>query len=125
MVWTMKDRKCWFRASEAQAVLPLKVNQVNPEVLTAARRSPVLVCLIVIGITVAAQALHLHPNELGNEAKHCTICQVTHAPVEVMPVAPVAVPLTASAHLLVSFGDLDPKQSLNSASLYCRPPPSA
>jgi hypothetical protein len=90
--------------------------------LSPAKRWAVLICFLLIGIAILAQAFHLHPNELANDAKHCTICQVAHASVQVMPAAQLSFDLTATAFLNVS-ADPDPKQVLDSLSLFCRPPP--
>jgi hypothetical protein len=82
----------------------------------------VLVCFLLVGIAVVAQSSHLHPNDLANDAKHCTICQLAHAPVQVVSVVHVAFGLTTTALFTVS-ADLDPKPALASFSLFSRPPP--
>jgi hypothetical protein len=100
----------------------VKLKQTNFAHLSPAKRWTVLLCFLLLGVAVVAQAFHLHPNELANNAKHCSICQVAHAPVQVVPVAQLSLSLTATAFLSLS-ADPDPKQGLDSFSLFCRPPP--
>lgn len=97
---------------------PVNFGQISP-----ARRWALLICLLLVTIAIAAQALHSHPDEFSAEARHCTICQVAHAPVLVASAAPLAVVLTTTAFLTLQ-ADPDPKQGLDSFSLFCRPPPA-
>jgi hypothetical protein len=89
---------------------------------SSAQRCIVLACLLLLTITVAAQALHSHPNELSSDARHCTICQVAHTTVQATPVAQLDLGSTSSVLLTLS-ADPDPKQGLDAFSLFCRPPP--
>jgi hypothetical protein len=90
--------------------------------LSSAKRRTVLVCLLLVGIAVVAQGFHLHPNDLANDAKHCSICQVAHTPVQVVSVAHVAFRLAFTVFFARSSG-LGPKPVLASFSLFSRPPP--
>jgi hypothetical protein len=100
----------------------VKSKQTNFARMSSAKRWAVLLCLLLAGMAIVAQAFHLHPNELAPDAKHCTICQVAHAPAQVATVAHVALGLTATAFFRFSK-DLSPKPILTSVSLFSRPPP--
>jgi hypothetical protein len=90
--------------------------------LSRAKRWAVLVCFLLVGIAIVAQSFHLHPNDLANDAKHCTICQVVHAPVQVVSAVHVAFRLAFTVFFTRS-SDLGPKPVLASFSLFSRPPP--
>ncbi len=98
------------------------MKQANFAHLSSAKRWAVLVCFLLVGIAVVAQAFHLHPNDLANDAKHCTICQVAHAPAQVAPVADVTLGLSTTA-LFIFSNDPDPKPFVALFSLFSRPPP--
>jgi hypothetical protein len=98
------------------------LKQPNFAHLSSAKRWAVLACLLLVGMAIAAQAFHLHSNELANDAKHCTICQVAHAPVQVVSTVHVTFGLTTTALFIFSH-DPDPQPVLASFSLFCRPPP--
>jgi hypothetical protein len=91
--------------------------------VSPAFRWAVLVCLLLVTIAVAAQTLHSHPNELASDAKHCSTCQIAHAPASVSlvlqlvfrPAAPVC---------LVALSEHQPKTFFSSFSLFSRPPPA-
>jgi hypothetical protein len=101
----------------------MRLKQGDPAHLTPAKRWVVRACLCLLAITLVAQALHLHPNELAQtDVKHCVICQVAHAPVQVAPVAHITFGLIQTAFLSV-LADSRPKPVLVSFSLFCRPPP--
>jgi len=91
--------------------------------LTPAQRWALRVCFGLLAITLVVQALHLHPNELAQtDVKHCAMCQVVHAPVQVAPVSQINFGLTTTAFLNF-FASPHPKAILASFSLFCRPPP--
>ena len=100
----------------------MRLKQPNFAHLSSAKRWAVLACLLLVGMAIAAQAFHLHSNELANDAKHCTICQVAHAPVQVVSTVHVTFGLTTTALFIFSH-DPDPQPGLASFSLFCRPPP--
>jgi formate/nitrite transporter FocA (FNT family) len=100
----------------------VKSKQAKFERLSSAKRCAVLLCVLLAGIAIVAQAFHLHSNDLANDAKHCTICQVAHAPVQAATVATVALGLPIAAFFVFS-NHPDPKPVLASFSLFCRPPP--
>src|SRR5260370_18419070 len=97
--------------------------QGDPGHFAPDKRWGVRACLCLLAITLVAQALHLHPNELAQtDVKHCVIGQVAHAPVQVTPVAHITFGLIRTAFLSV-LADSRPKPVLVSFSLFCRPPP--
>src|SRR5215472_12828024 len=91
--------------------------------LSSVTRWTAVLCLLLLGLVAAAQAVHYHPNELKNDARHCTICVVAHASTQTGPVAPLFVTLATSA-FVVHSNDADPKLVPDTFSLFCRPPPS-
>jgi hypothetical protein len=91
--------------------------------MSPAKRWAVRTCFCLLAITLVVQAIHLHPNEPAQtDFKHCAICQVAHAPIQVVPIAHVAFGLTTTA-LFSPSADSHPKPILASFSLFCRPPP--
>jgi hypothetical protein len=82
----------------------------------------VLACLLLVGIAIVAQAFHLHPNELANNAKHCNVCQIGHAPFHAASTAHVVFGLTTGIFQNF-YVQPDPKPVLEVFSLFCRPPP--
>jgi hypothetical protein len=100
----------------------VKSKETNFARMSSAKRWAVLLCVLLVGMAIAAQAFHLHPNELANDAKHCTICQLAHAPAQVATVAHVALGLTTTAFFKFAK-DPGPKPILASVSLFSRPPP--
>jgi hypothetical protein len=100
----------------------MNTKQINSLLPSPARRWLVLLCLLLVTIAVAAEAVHSHPHNLASDAKHCATCQVAHAPAQVAPVAHLDVVLTdAACHPL--SGNPDPKQGSDAFALFCRPPP--
>ena len=101
----------------------MKSQQASSRNPSIAKRWAVVSCLLLVGLAITAQAFHLHPNDLADDAKHCAVCQVAHAPVQVAPVAQLNFAL--STKVLFSLSpDPDPKQGEDSFSLFCRPPPA-
>jgi hypothetical protein len=100
----------------------VRFKNTNLDPVSSARRWTAILCLLLVGLVATAQAVHYHPNELANEAKHCSICQVAHASAQVGPVAQLAVNLTITA-FVVHSPDVDPKPVPDTFSLFCRPPP--
>src|SRR5882757_1808626 len=43
----------------------------------------VIACLVLVLGSVAAQALHFHPDGLEKDARHCTVCPLLHSAVRV------------------------------------------
>jgi hypothetical protein len=80
-----------------------------------------LLCLLLVGATFAANASHFHPNDLS-DAKHCSVCQVAHAPMQVVSQAHIIFGLTATAFIAVS-AQPSSKAFLTAFSLFSRPPP--
>jgi hypothetical protein len=89
---------------------------------SSARRWAVLVCLLLVTITAAAQTFHAHPDEFSAGGKHCSVCQVAHAPAQKVSTVSVAFGL-ARTSFFVFFNHLDPQSIVASFSLFCRPPP--
>jgi hypothetical protein len=103
----------------------MKARQVDSERLASTKRWTVVACLCLLGITLAAQAFHLHSNEVANaDFKHCPACQMAHAPFAVASITSASQALTKAA-FLITPADLHFKPVLVSFSLFCRPPPSA
>jgi hypothetical protein len=88
----------------------------------SARRWAVLVCLVLVAITAATQTLHAHPDEFSAGGKHCSVCQVAHAPAHKVSTVPVSFGL-ARTLFLVFFNTPDTRSVAASFSLFCRPPP--
>jgi hypothetical protein len=101
----------------------VKSKQAHFAHLSSAQRWVVLACLLLMAITVATQALHSHAYELSSEARHCTICQVAHTTVQATAVAQLVLSSTSTVFLSLS-ADPDPKQGLDTFSLFSRPPPT-
>jgi hypothetical protein len=91
--------------------------------VSPAFRWAVLLCLLLVGIAVAAQALHSHTNELAGDAKHCATCQIAHAPANVGLVFQL-VSRPAATVFLVSLSRCQLKTFLTSFYLFSRPPPA-
>jgi hypothetical protein len=101
----------------------MRVRLIDPEHMTPAKRWAVRVCFCLLAITLVVQAIHLHPNEHPQtDFKHCAICQIAHAPIQVAPITHIAFGLTTTA-LLSLTADSHPKPILATFSLFCRPPP--
>lgn len=81
-----------------------------------------MLCLLLLAAAIFAQAFHLHSNNIANEAKHCTVCQVAHAPAQLGQMAQLAVVIAFAALLVFSIAPT-PKQRLDAFSLFSRPPP--
>ncbi|HEY6305416.1 MAG TPA: hypothetical protein VI488_03030 [Candidatus Angelobacter sp.] len=90
--------------------------------LSSVRRWAVLVCLLLVAITVAAQTFHAHPDEFSAGGKHCSVCQVAHAPARAASTVHVAFGL-ARALFFIFFNQPHQKSVVASFSLFCRPPP--
>jgi hypothetical protein len=74
-------------------------------------------------VLLLLQALHFHPNELAEtDGKHCAICQVAHAPIQLAPIPKIRFGLSRAAFLAFS-ADPHPIAVFASFSLFCRPPP--
>jgi hypothetical protein len=90
--------------------------------LSSARRWAVVVCLLLVTLTAAAQTFHAHPDEFSAGGKHCSVCQVAHAPAHRVSTVHVAFGL-ARTLFLVFFNHPDPQSVAVSFSLFSRPPP--
>jgi hypothetical protein len=101
----------------------VRFKNAHPGSISSARRWTAILCLLLVGLVAAAQAVHYHPNEQANDTKHCTICQVAHASAQTGPVAQFFVTLAVSAFVAHS-DDADPKPVPDTFSLFSRPPPS-
>jgi hypothetical protein len=80
-------------------------------------------CLVLVAAALVASAFHLHPNDLS-DAKHCTVCQVAHAPFQAVSHTHILLGLAATAFFSAS-AQASPKTFLASFSLFSRPPPLA
>jgi hypothetical protein len=90
--------------------------------LSSARRWAVLVCLLLVTITAAAQTFHAHPDELSTTAKHCAVCQLAHAPAQRTSTVHVTFGLARTLAFILS-GDPNPQSQVSPFSLFSRPPP--
>src|SRR5260370_19574914 len=82
----------------------------------------IFLCLMLVLVPAFAQACHLHPGNLANETKQCSVCQMAHTPLQLVLVVPLAVAFKTPA-VLPSVAVLEPRCVLTSFSLFCRPPP--
>ena len=101
----------------------VRFRHANPGSFSSVTRWTAVLCLLLVGLVAAAQAVHYHPNEPANDAKHCKICQVAHASAQPGPVAQLFFSL-AVATFVVHSDDADPKPVPDTFSLFSRPPPS-
>ena len=85
------------------------------------RRWTGAVCLLLVAAAFAAAAFHLHPNDLS-DAKHCTVCQIAHAPFQAVAHTHILLGLAATA-FFSDAAQASPKTFLTSFSLFSRPPP--
>jgi len=101
----------------------MPVRRIDGAHLTPAKRWALRVCFCLLAMMLLLQALHLHPNELAQtDVKHCAICQVVHAPIQVAPIPHINFGLTKAGVLSFSV-DPHPRPVLASFSLFSRPPP--
>ena len=101
----------------------MKVRSIDTGHLTPAGRWAVRACFCLLAITLVVQALHIHPNELAQtDVKHCAICQVAHAPIQIASIPRITYGLSPAAFVVVA-ADAVPKAALASFSLFSRPPP--
>jgi hypothetical protein len=100
----------------------MNTKQTNSLRPSPVRRWTAVVCLLLVGIAIGAEAFHVHPHDPLSDAKHCATCQVAHAPAQVAPVAHLDVVLTDAAFHSLSENP-DPKQGSDAFALFCRPPP--
>ena len=100
----------------------MRARRVDSARLSPAKRWAVLICLLLVGTALVVSALHLHPNDVANDAKHCTVCQVAHAPFQVVSSAHILLGLTATAFFVVS-AQSSSKTFFTAFSLFSRPPP--
>ena len=95
---------------------------MQPDVsMLRARRWAAVACLLLVGAAFVAGAFHLHPNDL-TDARHCTVCQIAHAPFQAVSHTQVLLGLTATAFFTATV-QASPKTFLASFSLFSRPPP--
>jgi hypothetical protein len=104
------------------STLAMRARRVDSARLSPAIRWTAVICLLLVGTALVVSALHLHPNDLGNDAKHCTACQVAHAPMHAVSPVHILFGLTATAFFAVS-AQPSPKTFLTAFSLFSRPPP--
>jgi hypothetical protein len=100
---------------------------VKPEKNNFAHSSPakrwlVLLCLLLIATMTAAQTLHLHPDELTPNGKHCPLCQVAHSAVQTVSMVQLHVAMQATGTLFFP-ASIDRKSPSDSTPLFSRPPP--
>lgn len=96
----------------------------NSERASSVARWLAVVCLALVCISATAQALHFHPNEPGDSAKHCPICPVLHSTAPLAQSLQFSFALQYAAYLPFAAGIS--RQSLEkSFALFSRPPPLA
>ncbi len=90
---------------------------------TLARRWTVVLCLLLLSVSVAAQC-HLDPDDVA-AANHCPLCQVAHSSsAQVTSHAHVDVGLTAVSFLLVA-SEPNHQSVFDFGWHFSRPPPQA
>lgn len=87
------------------------------------RRWLALLCVLLLVAAVGAQSLHLHPDELAPDGKHCPLCQVAHAAVQIVSIVQLHVAMQAAGYLFVP-ANIDRKLPSDSTPLFSRPPPA-
>jgi hypothetical protein len=102
----------------------MKLNQNKSGPSSPVARWLTLVCLLLVLSSAAAQAMHFHPDGPATDSKHCRVCQVLHSGVAVHTSCgfEIGIHATDIPHL---FTDVQHKPSLQTHSLFSRPPPSA
>lgn len=88
-----------------------------------AKRCVTTLCFLLIGLAIAVQAVHFHPDEFASDAKPCTVCQVSHAPVQVTPATITFCDFSLKEYV-DSPAEPGAKPVIASFSLFCRPPPT-
>src|ERR1700686_1225458 len=91
---------------------------------SAVSRWLMVLCLLLALLPAFAQAFHSHSGNVASEAKQCSVCQVAHAPLQLVLTAPLLLVFKTTA-LLPNVAVLEPRCVLASFSLFCRPPPLA
>jgi hypothetical protein len=101
----------------------VKSPQANFAHSIPARRWLVLVCLLLLSLSVAAQN-HLHSDDLAAAAKHCPVCQVAHSSVQAAVVVQLDRVLTITG-FLCSAPNPSRKSIFSLFWHFSRPPRSA
>ncbi|HKF20746.1 MAG TPA: hypothetical protein VKE93_04210 [Candidatus Angelobacter sp.] len=99
----------------------MRNKQISFTHLSSSRNWIGVVCLLLVGAAFVAGAFHLHPNDLS-DAKHCTVCQIAHAPFQAVAHTHILLGLAATA-FFSDAAQASPKTFLTSFSLFSRPPP--
>jgi hypothetical protein len=89
-----------------------------------ARKWFAVFCLLLVVVSAAVQALHLHPAGPANELKDCAICQVASAIAQAVVLILLFLLLWTTAPLVHSKYP-EPALFLGSFNLFSRPPPIA
>ena len=102
----------------------MNLNQYKSGHSSPVARWLTLVCLLLVLSSAAAQAVHFHLDGPATDTKHCRVCQVLHSSVAVHASCgfEIGVHATDIPH---PFSDEDRKPSLQTHSLFSRPPPLA
>lgn len=102
----------------------MKLRHTNSNHLAPALRWFAVLCLMLVAASVAAQALHSHPDDFAGTSKHCPICPVLHATVRVAQTFHLDVTFSVAAYLHRAAA---PGWTVvvDSAPLFSRPPPLA
>jgi hypothetical protein len=84
----------------------------------------VIACLVLVLGTAAAQALHVHPDGVEKDVRHCTLCPLLHSAARVAGICHTNVTFqqTGALRLQLKAGR---KTELHSSPYSSRPPPSA
>ena len=101
------------------------LNESHSEALSL-RRGTAVVCVLLVGLVFAAEAMHSHPlvaaGKVGSPASHCSLCVVAHG---TAPAAAMALlHLSSSTHYLVAAATALCVSRTEIIQLFVRPPPT-
>jgi len=102
----------------------LKLYTSNFASASQARKWFAVFCLLLVVVSAAVQALHLHPAGPANELKDCAICQIASTMAQAAVLILLFVLLWTTAPL-VHHEDPEPVMFMGSFNLFSRPPPIA
>jgi len=112
------------KSSKVQVSSSVKPEESNLVHSSPGRRWLALLCVLLLVAAVGAQALHLHSNELAPDGKHCPLCQVAHAAVQIVSMVQLHVAMQATGYLFFP-ASIDRKLPSDLTPLFSRPPPAS
>jgi len=90
--------------------------------LSRAKARVIGLCLFLVVMSAGVQALHIHPADLVNDTKHCSVCQVAHSAIQVPALSALCFSFHAT-DFLPAAADSDSYNNPASFALFSRPPP--